>query len=50
MYRDLKEVTDTDFDGGKFETAKSLKLSGIAIEVISKSIGLSKEETKKIYE
>jgi predicted transposase/invertase (TIGR01784 family) len=51
-YRDLKGVIDTAFDDGKLEgkleTAKSLKLLGIEIEVISKSTGLSIEEIKKL--
>ncbi len=55
-YRDLKGVIDTAFDEGKLEgkiegkieTAKSLKLLGISIEVISKSTGLSKEEIEKL--
>ena len=51
-YRDLKGVIDTAFDDGKLEgkleTAKSLKLLGIEIEVISKSTGLSIEEIKQL--
>ena len=47
-YRDLKGVIDSAFDEGKLEgkleTAKTLKLLGIEIEVISKSTGLTKEE------
>jgi predicted transposase/invertase (TIGR01784 family) len=51
-YRDLKGVIDTAFDEGKLEgkleTAKSLKLFGIEIDVISKSTGLTKEEIEKL--
>jgi predicted transposase/invertase (TIGR01784 family) len=51
-YRDLKGVIDTAFDDGKLEgkleIAKSLKLLGIEINVISKSTGLSIEEIEKL--
>lgn len=51
-YRDLKGVIDTAFDDGKIEgkleIAKSLKLLGIEIGVISKSTGLTKEEIEKL--
>jgi predicted transposase/invertase (TIGR01784 family) len=60
IYRDLKGVIDTAFDEGKMEgkqegklegkieTAKSLKLLGIAVDIISKSTGLTKEEIEKL--
>ena len=51
-YRDLKGVIDTAFDEGKLEgkleTAKSLKLLGIEIDVIAKSTGLTKEEIENL--
>ncbi|TRX34935.1 Rpn family recombination-promoting nuclease/putative transposase [Flavobacterium sp. ZT3R18] len=51
-YRDLKGVIDTAFDEGKLEgkleIAKSLKLLGIEINVISKSTGLTNEEIEKL--
>lgn len=56
MYRDLKGVIDTAFDEGKLEgklegkieTAKSLKLLGIATDIISKSTGLTNEEIERL--
>ena len=52
VYRDLKGVIDTAFDEGKLEgkleTAKSLKLLGIAIDVIAKSTGLTILEIEKL--
>jgi predicted transposase/invertase (TIGR01784 family) len=52
LYRDLKGVIDTAFDEGKLEgkieTAKSLKSLGIALDVISKSTGLRKEDVEKL--
>ena len=51
-YRDLKGVIDTAYDEGKIqgklETAKSLKLLGIELYIISKSTGLRKEEIEKL--
>ena len=47
-YRDLKGVIDTAFDEGKIEVARNLKALGVAIEIISKSTGLTKDEIKKL--
>lgn len=52
VYRDLKGVIDTAFDEGKMEgkieVAKALKESGVPIEIISKSTGLSVSEIDKL--
>ena len=56
VYRDLKGVIDTAFDEGKMEgkmegkieVAKALKESGVTIEIISKSTGLSASEIDKL--
>jgi predicted transposase/invertase (TIGR01784 family) len=56
VYRDLKGVIDTAFDEGKMEgkmegkieVAKALKESGVTIEIISKSTGLSASEIYKL--
>jgi len=48
IYRDLKGVIDTAFDEGKLEgkldVAKALKENGVAIEIIIKTTGLTKNE------
>ena len=49
-YRDLKGVIDTAFDEGKIEVARNLKALGVAIEIISKSTGLTKDEIKKLQD
>ncbi len=47
-YRDIKNIVDTSREEGKeeerYEIARQLKKNGIAIEIIQKSTGLSKEE------
>lgn len=56
VYRDYKNTIDTAFDEGKlecklernFEMAKTLKENGVAIEIIIKTTGLSKEEFDKL--
>ncbi len=51
-YRDLKGVIDTAFDEGKLEgkleIAKALKESGISMEIIIKTTGLSEIEFSKL--
>jgi predicted transposase/invertase (TIGR01784 family) len=51
-YRDLKNSLDTARDEGKIEgkieVAKNLLLSGVSIDLITKSTGLSENEIKKI--
>ena len=52
VYRDLKGVIDTAFDDGKvegkIETAKQLKALGVAVDIITKSTGLSEDEIKNL--
>ena len=56
VYRDLKNVVDTAYDDGKLdgklegklETAIQLKILGIAVDIISKSTGLSEEEISSL--
>lgn len=56
IYRDLKGVIDTAFDEGKVEgkivrdkeIAKALKENNVAIEIISKTTGLSTDEINKL--
>jgi len=51
-YRDLKNSLDTARDEGKIEgkieVAKNLLLSGVSIDLIVKSTGLSESEIKKL--
>ena len=51
-YRDLKNSLDTARDEGKtegkIEVAKNLLVSGVSVDVIVKSTGLSEEEIRKI--
>jgi predicted transposase/invertase (TIGR01784 family) len=53
-YRDLKVVIDTAFDEGKMEgikeVAKALKVSGMSIEIIINSTGLTKNEIEQLGE
>ncbi|MCY7420133.1 MAG: Rpn family recombination-promoting nuclease/putative transposase [Chitinophagaceae bacterium] len=52
IYRDLKGVIDTAFDEGKLEgkmeVAKTLKESGVPIDIINKATGLSESEIEKL--
>ena len=56
IYRDLKGVIDTAFDEGKLEgkiegkmeVAKTLKESGVPIDIIGKATGLSETEIEKL--
>jgi predicted transposase/invertase (TIGR01784 family) len=55
-YRDIKNVVDTSREEGieegkderTLEIARELKRSGVSIDVIMKSTGLSKEEIEKL--
>lgn len=51
-YRDLKGAMDTSFEDGEVKKAKEiaakLKETGIDIDIIAKTTGLSKEEIKKL--
>lgn len=51
-YRDLKNVIDTAFDEGKtertLEIAKALKASGVPVEVIMQTTGLSAADIQKL--
>ncbi len=47
-YRDLKNSLDTARDEGKIEVAKNLLLSGVSIDLITKSTGLSESAIKKL--
>lgn len=56
IYRDYKSTIETAFDEGKLEgkmegkleVAKALKMSGISIDIISKTTGLSEEEINRL--
>jgi predicted transposase/invertase (TIGR01784 family) len=56
IYRDYKNTVDTAFDEGKIEgklegkieVAKALKLSGVSIEIIVQTTGLSENEINKL--
>ena len=47
-YRDIKNSLDTARDEGKIEVAKNLLLSGVPVDVIVKSTGLSIREIEKL--
>ena len=48
IYRDLKGVIETAKDNGKKEMAKALKESGIAVDIISRTSGLSIDEIERL--
>ena len=51
-YRDLKGAIDSSFEDGEVKKAKEiaakLKETGIDIDIIAKTTGLSKEEIEKL--
>jgi len=48
IFRDLKGVIDTAFDGGKSKVAKNLKQEGIPVDFIEKMTGISREIIEKL--
>lgn len=48
IFRDLKGVIDTAFDGGKLEVAKNLKHEGMPVDFIEKMTGISREIIEKL--
>lgn len=56
VYRDLKGVIDTSREEGReegreertLEVAKELKKNGVAIDIIARSTGLTKEEIQNL--
>jgi len=47
-YRDIKNVVDSSKQEGKIEVAIELKKNKVAIDIISKSTGLSEEEIERL--